>query len=206
MTPETSALWKSLSRSLFVDIDDAFVARFRQPGGANSRLGSWDPRDPTMRYFKFMLYTAAERQPDRFFSLYRALGKVNVGSPVSVTVRSCAINIDYLQSIEEFMFLESAIDIAAVRSVIEIGAGFGRTCHTLLALAGGGKSSNTRLLTWLVFLSLAAVCWPRSCRSISRRYALSTQPIWRLGMISLPISRSTSTAFRKCRRPQSISI
>lgn len=132
---EVSDLWKSLSHSLFSNMDDDFIATFRRPGGANNRLGAWDPFDKTMRYFKFMIYTAAERQPDRFFDLYRKLGSVDIGDPVSVTVKHCKINIDYLFALEEFMFLEQACDLTAVGSVIEIGAGFGRTCHTLLALS-----------------------------------------------------------------------
>src|ERR1700683_5072052 len=103
-----SDLWESLSQTLLAAIDDEFVANFRRPSGANHRLAAWDPFDGTMRYFKFMLYAAAERQPDRVFSLYRALGKVDVGGPVSVEVRSCAINIDYLLSVDEYMFLEAA--------------------------------------------------------------------------------------------------
>ena len=134
MPSDISELWKSLSNELFSKIDNEFVSSFRRPGGANSRLGAWDPFDKTMRYFKFMLYTAAERQPDRFFDLYRALGRVDIGQPVSVTIRSCEINIDYLFALEEFLFLESAIDFGAIISVVEIGAGFGRTCHSLLAL------------------------------------------------------------------------
>ena len=131
---QTSELWKSLSETVFANVDDRFIACFRQPGGANSRLGCWDPVDPTMRYFKFMLYAEAKRQPDLFFSLYRQLGIVDIGSPVSVSVRSCSINLDYLFSVLEFLFLESAIQPASIHSVVEIGAGFGRTCHTLLAL------------------------------------------------------------------------
>jgi putative sugar O-methyltransferase len=135
MALEVSELWKSLSNTLFAKIDDEFVAAFRRPGGANSRLATWDPFDKTMRYFKFMLYTEAERQPHRFFELYRALGRVDVGQPVSVKIRSCDINIDYLFALEEFLFLEPAIAGDRVKSVVEIGAGFGRTCHTLLTLA-----------------------------------------------------------------------
>jgi hypothetical protein len=87
-----------------------------------------------MRYFKFLLYTAAQSQPERFFDVYRNLGNVDVGGPVSVTLHSCDINIDYFLAVGEFLFLESAIDMASIRSVVEIGAGFGRTCHALLAL------------------------------------------------------------------------
>ena len=69
----SSRLWAELSDTLFANIDDHFVANFRRPGGANSRLGSWDPFDKTMRYFKFMLYSAAERQRPEFFEHYRRL-------------------------------------------------------------------------------------------------------------------------------------
>jgi putative sugar O-methyltransferase len=137
MNPETSDLWKSLSRSVFSNIDDSFIASFREPGGANNRLAAWDPFDRTMRYYKLMLFKAAERQPGRFFDLYRALGRVDIGNPVSVTVKSCAVNIDYFFSVEEFLFLENAFDLGRIHSVVEIGAGFGRTCHALLALVTG---------------------------------------------------------------------
>jgi putative sugar O-methyltransferase len=130
----TSKLWTSLCADLFAKVDDDFVDEFRRPGGANKRLAAWDPFDQTMRYFKFMLFTAAERQPERFFKLYRELENVGLGHPIGVTVRSCAINIDYFLSIEEFLFLESAVDLRRIRSIVEIGAGFGRTCHALLAL------------------------------------------------------------------------
>jgi len=134
-TLQSSQLWEALSDTLFANVDDDFVANFRKPGGANSRLGSWDPFDKTMRYFKFMLFSAAERQQPEFFKHYRALGNVDVGAPVSVTVRGCGINIDYLLSVQEYMFLESCVALESIRSVVEIGAGFGRTCHTLLSLS-----------------------------------------------------------------------
>jgi putative sugar O-methyltransferase len=139
MTMEIADLWSSLSRTQFANIDDEFIATFMRPGGASNRLACWDPLDKTQRYFKFMLFTAARRQPERFFTLYRALGPVDIGQPVAVTVRSCAINIDYLLSVEEFMFLEAAVDLQSVRSIVEIGAGFGRTCHAFLALLAAGR-------------------------------------------------------------------
>ena len=136
MTVQVSDLWKSLCADVFAGTDDTFLQTFRRPGGANSRLAAWDPFDRSMRYFKFLLYTAAQRQPERFFTLYRRLGKVDIGEPVAVALHGCDINIDYFLSVDEFLFLESAIDLGTVRSVIEIGAGFGRTCHTLLCAAG----------------------------------------------------------------------
>lgn len=129
-----SRLWDSLSSTLFSKIDDDFVSSFRRPGGANGRLASWDPYDRTMRYYKFLLFGAAQRQPEEFFHLYKRLGSVDIGNPVSVTARGCKINIDYLFSVEEFLFLAGNMDVASLRSVVEVGAGFGRTCQALLAL------------------------------------------------------------------------
>lgn len=134
MAPKVSNLWQSLCANQFAKVDDAFLENFRRPGGANSRL-AWEPADHSTRYFKFMLYGAAERQSERFFELYHLLGKVDLGRPVAVTLRSCEVNIDYFLSVDEFLFLESTIDVSSLHSIVEIGAGFGRTCHALLALA-----------------------------------------------------------------------
>ncbi len=155
MTLEVSNLWKSLCAEVFANADDAFLETFRRPGGANNRLAAWDPLDKTARYFKFLLYTAAERQPERFFAAYRVLGNVDLGQPVSVTLRSCAINIDYFLSVDEFLFLESAIDLKSVRSAVEIGAGFGRTCHTLLALCAGGQLERYTIVDLPQILALS---------------------------------------------------
>jgi hypothetical protein len=135
MTGTVSGLWESLSRTHFAKVDDEFLSSFRMPGGPNSRLAAWDPLDPTMRYFKFLMFGSAIRQSERFYDLYRALGKVDIGGPVHVTAGGCRINIDYLFSIEEFLFVDSVLPTSGLRSVVEIGAGFGRTCHAFLALA-----------------------------------------------------------------------
>lgn len=139
MTIEVSNLWKSLCADIFSSADDGFLMTFRRPGGANNRLAAWDPFDRSMRFFKFLLYTTAQRQSDRFFSLYRKLGNVDIGGPVSVSLRACNVNIDYFLSVEEFLFLDSVIDLSTIRSVVEVGAGFGRTCHALLKLCDAGR-------------------------------------------------------------------
>jgi putative sugar O-methyltransferase len=146
MSLEVSTLWKSLCAGQFAKADDEFLEIFRRPGGANNRLAAWDPADKTTRYFKFMLYTAAERQPERFFTLYRSLGKVDIGQPVAVTLRSCKINIDYFLALDEFLFLESSADLRSIRTVIEIGAGFGRTCHTLFALCAAEQLDHYTII------------------------------------------------------------
>lgn len=135
-----SSLWEELSASLFSNIDRAFLERFRAPGGANRRLAAWDPCDPTMRYFKFLLYGLAERQPPEFFEAYRRLRNTETGAPVTVSLRDCRVDVDYFLAVEEYLFLRRHAPLESVRTVVEIGAGFGRTCHALLSLVEGIES------------------------------------------------------------------
>lgn len=134
-TAKVSHLWNELTGSLFGRIDEEFLASFRGPGGANNRLAAWDAMDGTARYFKFLLFDLASAKPAIFFDQYRKLGNVDIGAPTAVTIRGCRINIDYYLSVDEVMFLHGAIDLSKIHSVVEIGAGFGRTCHALLSLA-----------------------------------------------------------------------
>ncbi len=134
MTRKSSELWTSITSSLFSKIDDTFLEDFRAPGGANSRLAAWDPLDKSMRYYKFLLFNVAYHKPDDFFDAYRKLGNTGTGNPVTISIADCKIDIDYLFAVEEFMFLRQHINLHEIKKVVEIGAGFGRTCHTLMRL------------------------------------------------------------------------
>jgi putative sugar O-methyltransferase len=130
---KTSDLWASITASLFSKIDDEFLRSFRAPGGANARLAAWDPFDKSMRYYKFLLFNAARKKSRKFHSAYRKLGNTNLGNPISVSVSGSQVDIDYLFAVEEFLFLDSHMDLGGLKRIVEIGAGFGRTCHTLLS-------------------------------------------------------------------------
>jgi hypothetical protein len=135
MATKRSNLWQNITASLFSEVDEEFVASFRSPGGANARLAAWDPYDKSMRYYKFLLYNTARLKDAGFFDLYKRLGNVGIGQPVSVTIAECEINVDHLFAVEEFCFLSRNVALNEIRTVVEIGAGFGRTCHALLSLS-----------------------------------------------------------------------
>jgi hypothetical protein len=125
-----SALWKNLQQGVFRDAATIDLGTFRRPGTLNNRLAAWDPIARDHRYYKTILFNTASAMPDRFFELYRQLD-TSLGDPVSVKVRGVAVDLDYLLSVDELLFLEDTL--ANVASICEIGAGFGRTCHALLA-------------------------------------------------------------------------
>ena len=127
-----SSLWADITSTQFQNIDDDFVNSFRLPVGPNTRLAAWGPYDESMRYYKFLLFNIAKEKNSTFFEEYKKL-KVNIGQPVSVNVGGCSINIDHLFAVEEGLFILSQFK-SEIKSVVEIGAGFGRTCQALLCL------------------------------------------------------------------------
>jgi len=136
------------------------LSNFRSPGGPNSRLAHWEPREPTLRWFRSYLQVCAESTPVAEREILKQLPTMSLGNPVTVTVlwnesyspveveyenfeavtspQGMQINLDYLYAAEEVNFvLETLIErkpIQGIRHVIELGAGFGRTAHTMLSV------------------------------------------------------------------------
>lgn len=136
MTTKISNLWSDITLNLFQNIDQQFVSSFREPGGPNSRLAAWDPYDKSMRYYKFLLYNIAHGKPKNFFDAYKKIKNVNIGQPIAINVRGCDINIDHLFAVEEVLFIGSHVK-GEIKSIVEIGAGFGRTCQAFLSIEPG---------------------------------------------------------------------
>lgn len=134
MDKKVSTQWQTLLREQFLEVDDRFLATFRAPG-SNNRFAAWNPFEPSTRYFKSLLFVTAARQSPRFFDAYRRLANRGLGDPLTVRCRGCEIDADYLAAVEEWEFLYDAGVLDKAQTVVEIGAGFGRTCHTLLTLA-----------------------------------------------------------------------
>ena len=57
----------------------------------------------------------------------------DVGNPTTVTVGKTKIDYDYFQSVKEYIFIKKHTKNNFL-NIIEIGAGYGRTCHTVLSV------------------------------------------------------------------------
>lgn len=112
-----------------VDLDS-----FRAPGGLNSRLASWEPKEKSLRWYKSFLLLAVNSSPGAYLEIYDNLWPTQLGSPIEVVGENGrSYNLDYLLSCQEIHFLQTNLKgISSIRSVCEIGAGFGRTCHSVL--------------------------------------------------------------------------
>lgn len=138
-----SPLWEALASKM----ESADLQTFRLPsssssgGGANSRLAHWEPSEKSLRWFKSYLQLAANTLNSEQMGNLVALGKTDLGSPVTVTVfrqdlqRTVTVNLDYMYSVEELDFLKRNLYFfSKLKNIVEVGAGFGRTAHTLLTL------------------------------------------------------------------------
>tara|TARA_B100001175_G_C19494518_1_gene634491 strand:+ start:273 stop:1202 length:930 start_codon:yes stop_codon:yes gene_type:complete len=114
------------------------VENFRQLGGFNERLGSWGPISNNSRYFKSLLSEFANLLDKRFIEalnigLNEFLSKIkhkDIGKPTNIFFKGSPVNIDYLLSAEEILFLFR--QLTEVQSILEIGPGFGRLPHSIL--------------------------------------------------------------------------
>lgn len=119
-----SNLWKKLNTELFNLPDQIDLKDFRSPNQKiNFRLASWSPLDKTQRYYKNILFNLATSMPEKFFKYYEKIDNANLGSPLAVTVKGQKINLDYLFSIQEIIFLEEVLK--SISSIMEIGGGLG---------------------------------------------------------------------------------
>lgn len=109
----------------------------------NYKIALWDPNHNGVRYLKTLLYNLAMNLSVESISKLSKIKNRNTGSPITVKCGQFEICIDYLQSLYELEFIDKTLQqerISNIKSnfkdnlsVLEIGAGYGRTCHTLLS-------------------------------------------------------------------------
>ena len=100
------------------------------------KITAWDPNTNGVRYLKMLLYNLGMNLTKKEFEILDRIKNRNTDNPYSVTINGRTIDYDYLQTIYEVSVLkkydgyyqENYFD-----SVLEIGAGYGRTCHGLLS-------------------------------------------------------------------------
>jgi len=135
---EPSGLWKSILSNNSDKFSKTNLQEFRNIGNINNRLSSWDPQDSSTRYFKTLLMhflwrleKEYQRNNTDMESKIRLIKNQNLGNPVTIKYLNLDISLDYALCLEEILFLNDFLDIS---KVLEIGAGCGRTCHSILSL------------------------------------------------------------------------
>jgi putative sugar O-methyltransferase len=98
----------------------------------NFKIGFWDPEVNGLRYLKTLLYNLVATLSDADWKRLRNVNNRTLGEPITITYDGEPVCMDYLQAVQELSFIANHVDLDGTR-VLEIGAGYGRTCHTIIS-------------------------------------------------------------------------
>jgi len=98
----------------------------------NFKLAIWNPKTNGIRYLKALLYNMCTTTSLENWQRIKKIQNRNYGNSYSITYNDEEICMDYLQAAYELEFISNNINLNSA-NILEIGAGYGRTCHTILS-------------------------------------------------------------------------
>src|SRR5882757_1570398 len=126
-----SAMWKQIGDTQINDETIADLSDFKS-NGVNARLALVDVRTNGGRFLKTLIYNLAGELSQANWVALTKIHHRELGDPVSVTYNGELVDLDYLRAVYELEFIERSVELSGA-VVMEIGAGYGRTCHTLIS-------------------------------------------------------------------------
>jgi len=128
---EQSKLWEHINQTQITKDKIQDLKDFKS-SDVNFRITLWDPKTNGLRYLKLLLYNVAASMPSEIFKKILKIKNRDIGNPITIKYNSEEICLDYLQAVFELDFIEQHIRIDGL-SILEIGAGYGRTCHSIIS-------------------------------------------------------------------------
>jgi hypothetical protein len=126
-----NSMWEEITSELKSNIERFDVSDFKS-SKINNRISLYNCETHGYFFFKTLIYLFCKVFTDDQLKRLNKVKNRNLGKPVTINFNGDEICMDYLQSLSEVIFLESCLE--NIKSVMEIGAGYGRTCHTVLSL------------------------------------------------------------------------
>ncbi|AYY12654.1 putative sugar O-methyltransferase [Actinobacteria bacterium YIM 96077] len=128
---QASRQWELINRYWVTDEAALDITNFKS-GRPNHKIALWNPESNGVRYLKTLIYNLASGLGPADWDRIRRTSNRDFGNPIEVRWKGERICLDYLQAALEVGFVEKNVDLHGA-SVLEIGAGYGRTCHALLS-------------------------------------------------------------------------
>lgn len=98
----------------------------------NFKVALWNPKTNGVRYLKTLLYNLCATVSNENWQQIKRIENRDLGNPIAVTYNNVRICLDYLQAALELEFINENLDPTG-SNVLEIGAGYGRTCHAIMS-------------------------------------------------------------------------
>jgi putative sugar O-methyltransferase len=127
-----SGQWERINRLHFTDEALADLANFKS-SAVNHKLAVWNPQSNGVRYLKELTHNLCHCLKPKDWELLDNIKGRDLGNPYTVSFNGRRVCLDYLQSIFEVGAIQQAFVPLAGADVLEIGAGYGRTCHALIS-------------------------------------------------------------------------
>ncbi len=135
MTADTkftpSPLWAHYLETKVTIESSSDLTDFKR-NGVTHKISMWDPATNGVRYFKALIYHIGMNLSEDNLARLRNIPNREVGSPTTVRCQGESMCMDYLLAVHELEFLATHLTLDGLR-VLEIGAGYGRTCHTVIS-------------------------------------------------------------------------
>lgn len=128
---DKSPLWEVYERTHVTAGAAADLTGFKS-GDVNYKLALWSPQQNGVRYLKALIYNMAAGLSEQNWERLRRIRNRYVGDPITVRYNGENVCMDYLLAISELEFISSYLSLAD-SEVLEIGAGYGRTCHAIMS-------------------------------------------------------------------------
>lgn len=157
---QQSPQWEKINVDLVERYRESSLDNFRRDG-LSQRYSTWPVAANAMRFFKTLMFNELCALSAEELKLLAAIpDRQKLGNPITVAARGVRTCMDYILAAKELAFLKDVLSDA--KCVLEIGAGYGRTCHSVL-------STHASIETYVI-IDLAPSL------TISRRYLETVLP------------------------------
>jgi putative sugar O-methyltransferase len=126
-----SPLWARYLETTVTSDSSVDLTDFKS-NGINHKISMWNPATNGLRYFRFLIYHIGMNLSEKNLARLRRIPNREVGTPTTIRCHGEHMCMDYLLAVHELDFLAEHLPLDGMR-LLEIGAGYGRTCHTLMS-------------------------------------------------------------------------
>ncbi len=128
----SNKFWENINKDIVNENKlENLLENFRS-SSVNYKISIFNPETNGVRYLKTLMYNLASALTNDEFEKIKRIKNRNFGQPFSIQYNGEEIDLDYIQSVDEISFIEKSIDLNK-KNILEIGAGYGRTVHTILS-------------------------------------------------------------------------
>jgi len=133
INPRPSKLWKWHNLFWMTNSRVGNLAGFRS-NAINFKISLFDPAHNGMRYLRTLIHCLCKSlSPENWERIKATKNRNLLGNPVTVRCNDEDVCLDYLQAVFELEFIQDSLGTGDIRRILEIGAGYGRTCHVIVS-------------------------------------------------------------------------